>query len=173
VNSFFGPGADLSKLPLPHRRVERRGPLDEFDKHGKLAEVQRIDDSVVIANTGSGMVRGKERALWHRENDNPPEWWDQGPEPPPEWQQDPSGMARKQRARRRIELYEFDTQGFVPHAVDSDGVITFCEDDWKPLPPYRRISTAKSRGPASQATRRAAGHQARCIDRVLCGRVVI
>jgi len=27
------------------RRVERRGPLDEFDKHGKLAEVQRIDDS--------------------------------------------------------------------------------------------------------------------------------
>lgn len=38
------------------RRVERRGPLDEFDKHGKLAEVQRIDDSVVIANAGSGMV---------------------------------------------------------------------------------------------------------------------
>jgi protein-L-isoaspartate(D-aspartate) O-methyltransferase len=26
------------------RRVERRGPLDEFDKHGKLAEVPRIDE---------------------------------------------------------------------------------------------------------------------------------
>jgi hypothetical protein len=121
--TYLGGGAWVARCKFRDtdgvtRRVERRGPLDEFDKHGKLAEVQRIDDSVVIANAGSGMVRGKECTLWHRENDNRPEWWDQGPEPPPEWQQDPSGMARKQRARRRIERYEFDTQGFETSRTD-------------------------------------------------------
>jgi hypothetical protein len=79
--------------------------------------------------------KGREYALWRLENDNRPEWWDQGPEPPPEWLADPSGMSRRQRARRRLERYESGIHRFNGHVIASDGVITSIEDDWGPLPP--------------------------------------
>ncbi|WP_071286998.1 hypothetical protein, partial [Mycolicibacterium llatzerense] len=81
------------------------------------------------------LAKGKEYALWRLENDNRPEWWQQGPKPPPEWLADPAGMSRRQRARRRLERYEFGTHHFNAQAIDANGVILWAEDDWKPLPP--------------------------------------
>lgn len=81
------------------------------------------------------MSKAKEYDLWRKENDNRPEWWEQGPEEPLEWQEDHSGMSRRQRARRRIERYEFGVHRFNGHVIGSEGVVTWVEDDWEPLPP--------------------------------------
>lgn len=79
--------------------------------------------------------KAQEYALWRLENDNRPEWWDQGPDEPAAWRNDPRGMSRRQRASRRLARYEYGTHRFNAHAIDSSGNVAWIEDDWTPLPP--------------------------------------